>query len=106
MIEIREYTLATPEALEEYGSTRWSRHITSLAAQGITTHHVWTEVTDDLPRLIAVVEYPEGADPDALTERYMASPGFRADMDGFPVGGIVAVRTTRAVPAPADPSRG
>jgi hypothetical protein len=106
MIEIRDHTLASPEALEEHASTRWTRHVASLAVHGITTHHVWTEVDGDRPRLIAVVEHPEGADPGALTEECMASDEFRADMAGFPRDGIVEVSAVHVLPAPADPSRG
>ena len=73
MLEIRTYTLASVEALDQYASVHWKRHIPSLAAHGITTHHVWREVAADVPRLVALVEYDNGADPAEATKTFMHS---------------------------------
>ena len=104
MIEIRTYTLGSTEALEQYATVHWTRHITSLAQYGIATHHVWTEVDGDAPRLIAVVEYAEGSDPRAVTEQYMSSSEFRGDMAGFPMDQITSVTSVFAQPAASDPA--
>lgn len=104
MLEIRTYTLASDEALEQYSTVHWGRHIASLAKFGIITHHVWTEVGGDQPRLVALVEYKDGADPREVTGRYMASQEFRADMDGFAMDGIRGVTSVFVEPAPSDPA--
>lgn len=104
MLEIRTYTLASEEALEQYATVHWARHITSLAAHGITTHHVWREVGGDQPRLVALVEYAAGADPQAVTANYMSSAEFQADMQGFAMDGIRGVSSVFVEPAPSDPA--
>ncbi|MCJ1675541.1 NIPSNAP family protein [Rathayibacter sp. VKM Ac-2929] len=104
MLEIRTYTLASDEALEQYADVHWARHISSLAAHGITTHHVWREIGGDQPRLIALVEYAAGADPRAVTATYMSSPEFRADMDGFAMDGITGVSSVFVEPVSSDPT--
>lgn len=101
MLEIRTYTLASEEALEQYATVHWARHVSSLAAYGITTHQVWREITgEQRPRLVALVEYGEGADPRAVTQAYMASPEFAADMDGFAMDGIRGVESVFVEPVP------
>jgi hypothetical protein len=91
MFQLRIYTLRSAEALERYATVHWARHVPSLAAFGVTTHGIWTERGDDDHRLVALVSYPNGADPVALTRDFMASPEFAADMDGFDPDDIVAV---------------
>lgn len=104
MLEVRTYTLASEEALEQYATVHWARHIASLAKYGITTHHVWREVGGDRPHLIAVVEYEADADPRAVTEAYMTSAEFRDDMDGFEMSGIQGVSSVFVEAASSDPS--
>ncbi|WP_138444121.1 NIPSNAP family protein [Sinomonas susongensis] len=104
MFEIRTYVLASQSGLEQYANVHWKRHILSLAAFGVRTHHVWTEVDGAVPRLVALVEYEQGLDPEAVTERYMASPEFRADMAGFPMGEIRDVSFVRLEAASSDPA--
>jgi hypothetical protein len=43
MYQLRIYTLRTAEALEQYATVHWPRHISSLRAFGVTTHGIWTE---------------------------------------------------------------
>jgi len=104
MFEIRTYALASEEALEQYATVHWARHIGSLAQYGITTHHVWREVGGDQPRLIALVEYEPGADPRAVTQEYMSSAEFRADMDGFAMEAIRGVSSVFVEPTSSDPA--
>lgn len=103
MLELRTYTLASDEALEQYSSVHWARHIPSLAKFGVTTRHVWREIGGEQPRLFALVEHEEGADPAATGAAFMASPEFRADMEGFAPGGIVHVSAVFLEPTSADP---
>ncbi|RYF04120.1 MAG: NIPSNAP domain-containing protein [Oxalobacteraceae bacterium] len=104
MLEIRTYTLASQDALDRYASIHWTRHIASLAQFGITTHHVWKQVSTDTPRLVALVEYADGADIQNVTAHYMGSAEFRADMDGFSMADILDVSSVFVEPSPADPT--
>ncbi len=103
MYQLRIYTLRTAEALEDYASTHWPRHIPSLRAFGVTTHGIWTDHDADAHRLLAVISYPEGADPTEVTTAYMASPEFAADMDGFDASTIINVEEILLDPAAASP---
>lgn len=105
MFQLRIYTLASPEVLRSYADVHWARHLPTFAAFGVTTHGVWTEHGDDAHRLIAVIEYPTGTDPDDVTQRVMASAEFAADMAGFDVADIVDVHTTLLDPTAFSPTR-
>jgi hypothetical protein len=99
MFQLRTYTLRSPEALQQYATVHWARHLATFTTFGVTTHGVWTEKSGDAHRLVALIGYPTGADPEQLTRRIMASPQFAADMDGFDVNDIVDVQTV-----PLDPT--
>jgi NIPSNAP len=105
MLQLRTYTLRSPEALREYATTHWARHLNTFAMFGVTTHGVWTERGDDANRLVALVEYPTGADPEELTRQIMASQEFAADMAGFDIDDIVGVQTTLLEPTSYSPLR-
>ncbi|MEV4130478.1 NIPSNAP family protein [Nocardia sp. NPDC049707] len=103
MYQLRIYTLRTVEALEQYATVHWTRHISSLRDFGVTTHGIWTQHDADAHRLLALISYPEGADPTEVATAYMASPGFAADMDGFDVSDIITVEDLLLDPAAASP---
>ena len=103
MYQLRIYTLRKAEAPEHYATVHWPRHIPSLRALGVTTHGIWTTHDAATRRLVALISYPDGADPATVTTAYMASPGFAADMDGFDVGDIVNVEELLLEPAAASP---
>ena len=103
MYQLRIYPLRTAEALEEYATARWPRHIPSLRAFDVTTHGIWIDHNVEAHRLIALISYPEGADPAAVTTAYMASPEFKADMDGFDVSNIINVEEVLLDPAASSP---
>ncbi|OBF47162.1 NIPSNAP domain-containing protein [Mycobacterium sp. 852002-50816_SCH5313054-b] len=103
MLQLRTYTLRSPEALKQYATVHWARHLATFAAFGVTTHGVWTERSGDANRLVALIGYPPGADPDQLTPHIMASPEFAADMAGFDVDDIVDVQTALLDPTPFSP---
>lgn len=105
MFQLRAYTLRSPEALRQYATVHWARHLPTFEAFGVTTHGVWTERGGGANRLVALIGYPPGADPDQLTRRIMASPEFAADMAGFDIDDIVDVRTTLLDPTPFSPIR-
>ncbi len=93
MFELRIYTVRTAEALEQYATVHWHRHIASLEAFGVATHGIWTQRHGTANRLVALVSFADGVDPAALTAEYLASPEFEADMSGFDPRHIVAVDT-------------
>ena len=66
---------------------------------------VWTEHGGTAPRLVALIGYPPGADPDDVTRRVMGSAEFSADMAGFDVTDIVDVQTTLLDPTSFSPVR-
>ena len=103
MYQLRIYTLRTRDTLERYATVHWPRHIPSLDAFGVTTHGIWTQHDNDAHRLLALISYPEGANPTEVTTAYVASPGFAADMDGFDVGDIINVEDLLLDPAAASP---
>jgi hypothetical protein len=93
MLEIRTYTLASPQALERYAAVHWGRHIPTLAAFGILTRHLWQETTGQNPRLIAVMEYGTGINPQAAAKAFMNSPEYQDDMEGFAMEDILDVQS-------------
>ena len=103
MLQLRTYTLRSPEALRDYATTHWARHLTTFATFGVTTYGVWTESGGQGNRLVALVGYPPGADPDEITRLIMASPEFAADMAGFDVDDVVDVQTTLLEPTSFSP---
>jgi hypothetical protein len=42
MFQLRIYTLRSPEALQQYATVHWARHLPSFKTFGVTTHGVWT----------------------------------------------------------------
>lgn len=103
MYQLRIYTLRTAEALEDYATAHYPRHIASLRSFGVTTHGIWTDHDADSYRLVALISYPDGADPAAVTTAFMASPELAADMDGFDVSNITDVEETLLDPSVASP---
>lgn len=93
MLQLRIYTLRSSDALRRYATVHWARHLATFPTFGVTTHGVWTERRGGANRLVALIHYPTGADPEELTRRIMASPEFAADMAGFDTDEIVDVES-------------
>jgi hypothetical protein len=102
MFQLRIYTVRSPEALRQYATVHWDRHVATFAAFGVTTHGVWIE-RGDANRLVALISYPPDADPVELTRQIMASPDFAADMSGFDVTDILNVQSLLLDPASFSP---
>jgi len=79
---------------------QWPRYIPSLRAFKVSTHGIFTDHDTDAHRVLALISYPEGADPPGITAAYMASPAFAADMDGFDVSNIINVEKISTRPPP------
>jgi hypothetical protein len=103
MFQLRIYTLRTPEALQRYARVHWARHLVTFTSFGVTIHGVWTEQSDRAIRLVALIRYPAGADPEELTRHIMASPEFAVDMAGFDVDEIVDVASMLLDPTSFSP---
>jgi hypothetical protein len=103
MFQLRIYTLGSTEALAQYVRVHWARHLKTFASFGVTTHGVWTEHSDRANRLLALIRYPAGADPEQLTRHIMTSPEFAADMAGFDVNEIVDVASVLLDPTSFSP---
>ncbi|MEE6177248.1 NIPSNAP family protein [Mycobacterium sp. 050134] len=103
MFQLRIYTLRSPEALHEYATVHWARHLPTFETFGVTTHGVWTERSGDANRLVALIRYPPGADPEDVTRRVMASPEFAADMAGFDVDELIDVQSILLDPTSFSP---
>jgi hypothetical protein len=103
MFQLRIYTLRSSEALQQYAMVHWGRHLATFTTFGVTTHGVWTERSGGANRLVALIRYPPGADPEQLTRQIMASPDFASDMAGFDVDEIVDVQSVLLDPTPFSP---
>jgi len=66
---------------------------------------VWTQRSGGAHRLVALIRYPQGADPEQLTREYMTSSDFAADMAGFDPNEIVDVQSLLLDPTPFSPIR-
>jgi hypothetical protein len=104
MFQLRIYTLRSARALERYATVHWARHVPSLATFGVTTHGIWTQRDGD-HRLIALISYPDGADPAALARDFMAGAEFASDMEGFDPDDIVGVDSMLLETTPSSPVR-
>ncbi len=103
MSQLRSYTLRSPEALQRYAMVHWARHLETFPTFGVTTHGVWTEQGEGANRLVALIGYPPGTEPEQLTRHVMTSPQFAADMAGFDVDDIVDVQSILLDPTPFSP---
>jgi hypothetical protein len=103
MMELRAYTLAGAEALKRYTTEFWPRHIRSLGKYGITVRGVWVDAGAAGHRVIALVEYPQHADPSAIAEKYRASRDFAADHADFDASLIISTQCTPLEPIAAAP---
>ena len=103
MYQLKTYTLRTTEALERYATAHWPRHVVSMPAYGATVVGFWTERRDDAHRLVGLLSFDEGVDPDAFLAAYVASPELAADMEGFDIGDILGVEDLLLEPVPGSP---
>ena len=101
--EMRIYTLKSAEAATAYRKI-WIKHIEGLKVFGIVTHGVFT-VASDPAKVVALVDYPEGVDFKAASDRYMASDLFKADMAGFDIAWLSCVETVLLTPEKFSPLR-
>lgn len=87
--QLRIYTLKTPEAAAGYEKV-WEPHIASLDLHGIKAHFCSRSLSKPT-QVIALVSYPDGADIEDMTKKYMSSKEFASDVEGFDVEQMVGV---------------
>lgn len=97
LVELRTYTLADAAALNRYIDEFWPRHIRTLRAYGIDVHGVWTDAAGP-HRVIALVGYRPGADPQRLAATYRDSQDFLDDHAHFDPGLIIATEVRELTP--------
>ena len=103
MLELRTYSLANETARRQYTAEFWPRHIQSLAKYGITVHGVWADTAPDGHRVVALIGYRAGDDPQRLADAYRASTDFDADHTDFDTALITSVHTVTLEPIADSP---
>ena len=90
LTSLNSYTVADRKSAEQYFAVHWERHKVSLAKFGINTEKVYMEDgTEGHTRVVAICTYD--GDVAESEEKYMASPDFWADMEGFDMSKLVAM---------------
>lgn len=103
MYQLKTYTLRTSEALQQYATVHWPRHIVSMPQFGASVHGFWTDHEAGAHRLIALLCFREGVDPDEFLAAYAVSPELAADMEGFDISDIVRVEDLLLDPVAGSP---
>ncbi len=94
MEQLRIYTLADKGTAEHYFTEHWPKHRVNLPKFGFQVNGVWIGNTPGVAnQVIALVSFPDNADMDGMTERYMKSPEFAHDNAGFDRNKITNVET-------------
>ncbi len=99
--QLRTYYFTSPKAAADY-ILHWEPHVDSLKLFNVVTHGFFSTV-EDLNRVVALVSYPLGADPDDVIRAYMQSEEFRADMAGFDMQQMERVETLLLKPGQHSP---
>ncbi len=94
MEQLRVYTLTDKNIAEKYFTEHWTKHIQSLPKFGFQFKGVWIGNTPETEnQVISLVSFPDDANIDKMTERYMKSQEFDDDMAGFDRSKITNVET-------------
>jgi hypothetical protein len=94
MEQLRIYTLADKETAAQYFTANWAKHRINLPKFGFAVKGVWIGNTPGIAnQVIALVSFPDDADVDEMTERYLKSPEFAADTADFDRNKITNVET-------------
>jgi len=100
MEQLRIYTLADKETAEHYFKEHWPRHRINLPKFGFKVEGVWIGNTPGVAnQVVALLSFPDNADVEGMTERYMKSPEFAGDTAGFDRNNITLVETKILRPA-------
>jgi hypothetical protein len=100
--QLRAYTMSSAEALDSYRTVTYVRHLSSFAHHNVGLHGLWT-AHDRSPVLYALISFADGEDPEKITEQYMTSAEFRADIEGLDSSTILEVTSTLLRPSMGSP---
>jgi hypothetical protein len=103
--ELRIYSLANQEDLDFYKDVIYPRHLASGPKYGLRLEGFWTSPDDEKHRLFVLVSMDEGADPVELGTRYMQSPEFLDDVNGFDPSRMLGVEAVPLTPVASSPMR-
>ena len=103
MYQLKIYTLRTAEALQQYATVHWPRHVSSMPLFGVTVRGFWTDHEAGAHRLIALLSFREDVDPTEFLAAYVASPELAADMQGFDISDILGVEELLLDPVAGSP---
>ncbi|MFA6245445.1 MAG: NIPSNAP family protein [Mucilaginibacter sp.] len=94
MDQLRIYTLADKETAAQYFTSNWAKHRINLPRFGFEVKGVWIGHTPGVSnQVIVLVSFPDNADVDEMTERYLNSAEFAADTAEFDRNKIINVET-------------
>jgi hypothetical protein len=96
--ELRVYTLSSKTALDFYLNQVYPNHLASFSQFGIEPHGIWMVKDSVKPQAFVLVSYAPGADPVAVVRRYMQSPEFAGEIEGWDPSNIVSVESTYLEP--------
>ena len=99
--ELRTYRLRTEKAAAIY-LPHWKLHIESLKRFGVETHAFFS-VPSEPRNVVALISFSEQVDPETVTQNYMKSDAFKADMAGFDIAQIEGVDTLLLTPGNGSP---
>ena len=100
MEQLRIYTLSDRPTAEHYFSEHWPKHIVNLPKFGFQVKGVWIGNTPGVAnQVVALLSFSDDADVDDMTARYLKSPEFAADTEGFDRENITHVETKIIRPA-------
>ncbi len=94
--QLRNYYFSSSSAAADY-LLRWRPHVNSLKIFNVETHGFFS-ASEEPNRVVALVSYPSGANPDDVIGAYMKSEEFKADMSGFDMLQMERVETLLLTP--------
>ncbi|MFJ3086763.1 hypothetical protein [Streptomyces sp. NPDC086838] len=103
MYQMTICTLCTAEALEQYATVHWPRHLSSMPSFDVPVHGFWTDHEAGVHRSIALLPFDQGTDPAAFAAAYRPSPEPEADTQGFDINDIIAVEDLLLDPVAGSP---
>src|SRR5471030_872683 len=94
MEQLRIYTLTDKNTAEHYFTEHWPKHLESLPKFGVQVKGVWIGNTPESEnQVISILSFPDDANIEEISDRYMKSPEFADDMEGFDTSKITNVET-------------
>jgi hypothetical protein len=94
MEQLRIYTLTDKNIAEHYFTKHWKKHLKSLPKFSVQVKGVWIGNTPESEnQVIAILSFPDDANIEEISDRYMKSPEFADDMAGFDIRKITNVET-------------